>query len=83
MSVQEWGILIGVVMAALMALAPWMFMVHAKLAVIAAQIGELDEKVEKAAAANQDLWTRYAQHETRLGTHDVQFAHVAERLQDL
>jgi hypothetical protein len=80
---SEWGILIGVVMSALLALAPWMFMVHAKLAVIATQLAELAERVEKAAEANQQLWSRFAQHETRLETHDVQFAHVAERLQEL
>ena len=83
MSIQEWKIVVGVVMSALLALAPWMFMVHAKLAVIATQIVELGEKVEKAAEANQELWSRYAQHEGRLQTHDVQFTHVAERLQEI
>lgn len=83
MSVHEWGIVIGVVMSALLALGPWMFMVHAKLAVIAAQISELDEKVEKAAEANQHLWSLYAQHEARLETHDVQFTYVNERLQEV
>jgi hypothetical protein len=83
MSVHEWGIVIGVATSALLALAPWMFMVHAKLAVIAAQIAELGEKVEKAAEANQRLWSLTAQHQARLETHDVQFAHVAERLQDI
>ena len=83
MSVHEWGIVIGVVMSALLSLGPWMFMVHAKLAVIAAQISELDEKVEKAAEANQHLWSLYAQHETRLETHDVQFTYVNERLQEV
>ena len=38
-------------------------MVHAKLAVIATQIVELGEKVEKAAEANQQLWSQSAQHE--------------------
>ncbi len=83
MSVQAFGIVIGVATAAVLALGPWMFMVHAKLAVIAAQIAELDEKADKAAEAHQQLWSRYAQHETRLGTHDVQFAHVNERLQEI
>ena len=83
MNVHEWGIVIGVVMSALLALGPWMFMVHAKLAVIAAQISELDEKVEKAAEANQHLWSLYAQHEARLETHDVQFTYVNERLQEV
>ena len=83
MNVHAWGIVVGVATAALLTLGPWMFMVHAKLAVIATQIAELDEKMEKAANANQELWSRYAQHEVRLETHDVQFAHVAERLQEI
>ena len=83
MSVQEWGIVIGVVTSALLALAPWMFMVHAKLAVIAARLAELDENVEKAHQDHQQLWSLCAQHQTRLETHDVQFAHIAERLQEL
>ena len=83
MSVQEWSIVIGVLTAVMLAMTPWMFMVHAKLAVIAAQIVELGEKVEKAAEANHELWALHAVHETRLETHDVQFSHVAERLQEL
>ncbi len=83
MTAHEWGIMIGMAMSALLALGPWMFMVHAKLAVIATQIAELDEKVEKLADGTGRLWSRCAQHETRLGTHDVQFTHVAERLQEL
>lgn len=79
----EWGIIVGVVTSALLAMGPWMFMVHAKLAVIGAQIGALDEKLEKAAEANHQLWSFYAQHEARLETHDVQFTHIAERLQEL
>ena len=83
MNVAQWGIVIGVVTSAVLALAPWMFMVHAKLAVIATQIVELGEKVEKAAEANQQLWSQCAQHETRLKTHDVHFAHIAERMREL
>jgi len=83
MSIEEWGIVIGVVMSALLALGPWMFMVHAKLAVIAEQIDELGEKVEKATEANQELWSLYAQHAARLETHDLQFDHVTQRLREL
>jgi hypothetical protein len=32
MTIQEWSIVIGVVVSGLLALGPWMFMVHAKLA---------------------------------------------------
>ncbi len=83
MSVQEWGIVVGAVVSGLAALAPWMFMVHAKLAVIAAQIVELSEQVEKATEANRELWNCCANHRARLDTHDVQFAHIVERLQEL
>ena len=83
MSVQQWGIMIGVLTPVLLTLGPWMFMVHAKLAVIATQIEELGEKVEKAAETNHELWARYAHHETRLGTHDVKIVHLEKRLQEL
>ncbi len=83
MTSSELGITIGVMTSALVTLGPWMFMVHAKLAVIAAQIVALTEKVDKAADTNQQLWSRYAQHETRLGTHDVQLSHITERIQEL
>ncbi len=83
MNVHALGIVIGVATSALLAIVPWLAMVHAKLAVIATQIAELDEKMEKAATANHELWSRYAQHEARLETHDVQFAHVVERLQEI
>ena len=83
MSVQEWGILVGVMMSVFLTLAPWMFMVHAKLAVITAQIVELAEKVEKAADANSRLWDRYARHDTLLQTHEVRFDHLIERFEEL
>lgn len=83
MTVQEWGIVVGALVSGLAALAPWMFMVHAKLAVIAAQIEELSQQVEKATENNRELWNSCASHRARLATHDVQFAHIAERLQEL
>jgi len=83
MSIHAWGIVVGVATSALLALGPWMFMVHAKLAVIGSQLAELDEKVDKAAEANQQLWSLCAQHAVRLETHDVQLVHLNERLQEL
>ena len=83
MNVQQWSVVVGAVVSGLLALGPWMFMVHAKLAVIAARLMQLSENVERAAEANRELWTLYARHEARLETHDVQFAHVVERLREL
>ena len=83
MSVQEWGIVIGVVTSALMSLAPWMFMVHAKLAVLVTRIEALSEKVDTAAEANGELWSLGAEHEARLETHEVQISTMAKRLEEL
>jgi hypothetical protein len=83
MTTAQWEIVIGVATAAVLALAPWMFMVHAKLAVIAQQIAELSEKVQQAAEANHELWSLSAHHQARLETHDVQLVHLAERIEEL
>lgn len=45
MTVQEWSIVIGVVVSGLLALGPWMFMVHAKLANISEQIEDLPQRL--------------------------------------
>ncbi len=83
MTTSGWISVAGLAMSALLALGPWMFMVHAKLAVIASQIVDLSQKLEKAAEATERLWSLYAQHEARLETHDAHLTHVAERLRDM
>jgi len=82
MNTAQWSIVIGVAMSAVLALAPWMFMVHAKLAVIAARVFDLCDQVQKASEAHQKLWSLYAEHEARLDTHDVRIEHISHRLQD-
>ncbi len=83
MAIEQWGILIGVVTSALLALAPWMFMVHAKLAVLATRMSNVEDKVDKLISAYQEQLPKCAEHEARLETHDVQIAHVGERLKEL
>jgi hypothetical protein len=83
MSWQWWQVVIGAGTSALLTFGSWMFMVHAKLAVIAARLVDLGDKVEKASQANRELWKLSAEHAVRLETHDVQFAHVAERLESV
>jgi len=83
MTISHWEVIVGVITSALLALVPWMFMVHAKLAVIASRIVDLGEKLEKAAQANHELWTLYAQHEARLDTHEVQLAHLSQHLKEI
>ena len=79
MPVEPWGTLVTVGAAAVLALAPWMLMVHAKLAVIANEVEALNEKMEKVFAGQQQLWTIAARHEVRLDTHAVQIAHLQEQ----
>ena len=83
MSSDEWSIVIGVVMSGLLALGPWMFMVHAKLAVLASQVEILCKKVDRANEAHEKLWAMYAHHEAKLETHEAQIAQIGERLRDL
>lgn len=82
MSAQEWSLVVGVVTSAVLAVGPWMFMVHAKLAVIASQAADLCDKLEKVSQSHERLWESHARHEARLDTHDVQISHISERLKD-
>lgn len=83
MTTAEWGIVIGVVMSALLALTPWMFMVHAKLAVLASQMANLEEKADKLIEANEQRLPMCASHAARLDTHDVQIGQISERLREI
>jgi hypothetical protein len=90
MSTQEWEIVIGVVTAALFATTPWMFMVHAKLAVLSTQVGRLETKVDSMVDAEQKRLPQCIQHETalkeldrRLEMHGLQIENLSERLRDL
>jgi len=82
MTTAEWGILAGVVMSALLALAPWMFMVHAKLAVLATRMEGLEGKVDKLIETNDQRLPTCVQHAARLDTHELQIAQIDERLRE-
>jgi hypothetical protein len=74
--------MIGAAVAVALAVAPWVFMVHAKLAVIASQLAAVCQKLERSAETSQRLWEIVARHEARLETHDVQIAHISQRLEE-
>jgi len=82
MTVEQWGIVIGVVTSALLTLAPWMFMVHAKLAVLAVGLAGLERKVDKLIDDQERRGPMCAVHEARLDTHEVQLENLAERLSE-
>jgi len=80
MSLQELSFVVGVVLPLALAMGPWMFKVHAKLAVIASKIVDLCDMMDHASDEHQQLWQVSSKHESRLDTHDVQLSHIAERL---
>jgi hypothetical protein len=90
MSVQEWEIVVGVVTAAILSTGPWMFMVHAKLAVLSTQVGRLENKVDRMVDADQERLPQCIHHETALNElerrwemHALQIENISDRLQDV
>ena len=83
MSIEEYEIVVTVVLAALFAFGPWMLMVHGKLAVLVTKTAELCETVAKAAETQQRLWEQSADHEARLDRHEVQLGYLNERLREI
>jgi hypothetical protein len=82
MSFPEWSFLAGSVLAVALAVGPWMFKVHAKLAVIASKIVDLCETMDRAGEEHRRLRQTCAAHQSRLDTHDVELSHIAERLRE-
>lgn len=82
MSIPEWSLIVGSLLSVSLAVGPWMFMVHAKLAVIASKIVDLCDSIDRTSAEHRRLWEVANRHESRLDTHDVQFTHIAERLRE-
>lgn len=80
MDFQHWSFLLGIAASFTLAIGPWMFKVHAKLAVIASKVVDLCEKLDRQANEHRELWRLLHRHASRLDTHDVQLSHVAERL---
>ena len=54
MSIQEWGVVGGLMVALALALAPWMFMVHGKLAALTVQIKAMAETVKRIDTDNRE-----------------------------
>ena len=82
MSFPEWGLIVGSVLSVTLTVGPWMFKVHAKLAVIASKIVDLCETMDRTSDEHRRLWKAASRHDSRLDTHDVQLSHIAERLRD-
>lgn len=83
MSFDQWTAAAGLLLTAALGFGPWMLAVHAKLAVIASQIGELCRRLEKLAAAHDQRLAMCIDHQARLDAQAVQVDSLAERLRGL
>jgi len=83
MSAHEWITLVGLAVTALLTIAPGLMAVHAKLAVLAAQVADLCDKVEKLSAAHEERLRMCFDHCARLDKQEVQLGDVAERLREM
>jgi hypothetical protein len=80
MSFSEWSFLAATLLSVALSAGPWMFKVHAKLAVIASKIVDLCEKLDRTDVEHRRLWEVTYRHGSRLDTHEVQLSHLEERL---
>ena len=83
MSANEWITLVGIVVSAVLMIGPGIVAVHAKLAVVATQVAELCDKVERLSSSHEERLRMCIEHESRLDTQGVQVADLSERLREM
>lgn len=82
MTMDQWILMLGVLPIAV-AIAPWMFKVHAKLAVIASKIVDLCNKMDRSVEEHHQLWQVCNRHQTRLDMLDIKIAQLESSEQDV
>jgi outer membrane murein-binding lipoprotein Lpp len=83
MNANEWITLLGVAVSAAVVIGPGIVSLHAKLAVVATQVAELCDKVEKLSSSHEERLRMCIDHDSRLDTQDEQIADVIERLREM
>jgi hypothetical protein len=83
MTPHDWVTLLSVAVSALLALGPWMFAVHAKLAVVANQVASLCDKVEKLSVSHEERWEMCMEHQARLEMQEAKVADLGDRLREV
>ena len=83
MTANEWLTLVGVVASVVLTVTPWMFAVHARLAVVATQIEQLCGKLEKVSTAHEERLAMCIAHQARLESMEVRIADLTERMREL
>lgn len=54
MTQQEWGIVVGMAVLAVIALAPWIVAVHAMFAVINTRLEDIEDRIEERERTKTD-----------------------------
>ena len=80
MTTNDWAVLAAVIMPIALATTPWMFMVHAKLAVIAAKVSDLCETIKHANEQQLRLAGVLNQHAARLDAIEQQMSKSEARI---
>jgi hypothetical protein len=75
--------LLGVAVSAAVVIGPGIVTLHAKLAVVATQVADLCDKVEKLSSSHEERLRMCIDHQSRLDTQEVQIADVIERLHEM
>lgn len=83
MSIHEWLTLVGVLTSVVLSVTPWMFTVHSRLAVIANQVEQLCQKLEKLAAAHEQRLSMCIEHQARLDAYEAKLGDLVERVREL
>ncbi|MGD9126616.1 MAG: hypothetical protein PVH19_04485 [Planctomycetia bacterium] len=78
MGFEQWAIIIGVLTSFVLTVGPWMFMVHAKLAVLASECKFLCDQLKRAANLYEQLMALNSQHEARLQAQAVEIRQIHE-----
>jgi outer membrane murein-binding lipoprotein Lpp len=83
MSANEWITLVGIVISAAAVIGPGIVAVHAKLAVVASQVADLCEKVERLSSSHEERLRMCIDHQSRLDMQESQIADVIERMREI
>ena len=83
MSANEWIALVGIVISAAVVIGPGIVAVHAKLAVVASQVTELCDKVERLSSSHEERLRMCIDHQSRLDMQEVQIADIVERVREM
>lgn len=80
MGPTEWVMLAGVAATVVMTVAPWAGMVHARLAVLAAQVASLEATVQKLLRVYEECLPRAAVWEARLAAVEEEIRRLDRQL---